>query len=143
MLHMATNHQSTILYVARESTERVVLTDALRKAGFHVLEATTGSDALARVAEKPQLILVDLDLADMSGFELCRKLKADPAVAAIPVLLMSETFAEEADRLQALAADADDYLLQPIDPGKLVEHIKALLQARSNDDSSEASPEEP
>ena len=115
-----------------------MLTDALRKAGFHVREATTGSDALASVAEKPQLILVDLDLADLSGFELCQKLKADPAVAEVPVLLMSETFADEAARLQALAAGADDYLLLPIDPPTLVEHIKALLQARSNDGSSEA-----
>ena len=138
---MAVNHQSTILYVAKESTERVVLTDALRKAGFYVREATTVSDALASVAEKPQLILVDPDLADSNGFELCRRLKADPAVATVPVLLMSEMFREEAARLQALAAGADDYLLPPIDPAQLVEYIKALLQARSNDGSSEALPD--
>ena len=108
--------------------ERVVLAEALRKVGFDVREATARR-ALASVAEKPHLILVDLDLADLSGFELCRHLKADPATAVVPVLLMSQTFAEEAARLQALAVGADDYLLQPIDPAKLVEYINALLQA--------------
>ena len=112
--------------------ERVVLAEALRKVGFDVREATARR-ALANVAEKPHLILVDLDLADLSGFELCRHLKADPATAVVPVLLMSETFTEEADRLQALAAGADDYLLKPVNAAKLVQHIKALLRSLPRD----------
>ena len=127
MPNTAMNPQSVILYVAKESVERGVLIDAIRKAGFKIREATTGSEALAGLAQSPDLILLSVDLTDLNGFEVCRRLKADPALAAIPVVLMSATFAEAAERQQALASGADDYVIEPVEPTGLLSQIKALL----------------
>jgi CheY-like chemotaxis protein len=151
--------QSTILYVATESVDRAVLTDALSKAGFNVREAATGSEALAgvvkvekslsfteltqatdseglsSVVKKPDLILIDVNLPDLNGFEVCKRLKANPEVAGIPVLLMSATFTQEVGRLQALAAGADDYLLAPVEPAVLLQTVEALLQTHNSDGS--------
>src|SRR5262249_20594542 len=129
MPNTSMNPQITVLYVAQDSAARAVLTDALRKGGLSVREAATASEALAGMDQKPDLALLNLELPDLSGFEVCRRIKAEPGVAAIPVLLMSATFAKEADRLQALAAGADGYLITPVDPAELLQHIKALVSA--------------
>jgi DNA-binding response OmpR family regulator len=137
MPNTATKPQTTVLLVGKDNTMRAVLADALQKAGLKVREAATGGEALASVAQKPDLILLDLDLPDLSGFEVCRRLKLDAAVAAVPVLLMSPTFTEEAERLQALAAGADDYLIAPAEPAELFDHIKALLSVSPDSEESE------
>ena len=143
MLNTAMNPQLTILYVAERTGGRAEATDALRKAGLNVREASTGSEALASVAGKPDLILLGVNLPDLSGFEVCRRLKGDPALAPIPVLLMSATFTEAAHRLEALAAGADDYVLESWEPAELLDHIRALLSVQRSEDSSELSPENP
>ena len=145
MPNTARNSPTTVLYAARDSMARTLLSDALRKAGLNLREAATGSEALASVDPKPDLIILDVNLADLSGFEVCRRLKVDPNLATIPVLLISGRFAEEAERLRALAAGADDYLLEPVDPAELLNHIEALLlaqQSEQSDGSSEASAED-
>jgi DNA-binding response OmpR family regulator len=98
---------------------------------------------LASVADKPDLILLDVDLPDLSGFEVCRRLKADPPLAAIPVVLMSATFTEAAQRLQALAAGADDYLVEPLESAELIDHIRGLLLVQRRQGPSEVSLPEP
>jgi len=142
MLNPASKPPSTILYVAKDDIERELI-QILRKDGFKVQEATTGSEALASVGEKPDLILLSVNLSDLSGFEVCRRLKADPALAAIPVLLMSARFTETDDRLHGLAAGADDYLIEPAEPAELLSHIKALLWVHGSEGRSKVSPEKP
>jgi DNA-binding response OmpR family regulator len=73
MLSTAMYPQAFVLYVAKDNTVRAVRTYALRKAGLNVQEASTCREALTSVEEKPDLILLDLDLPDLSGFEVCRK----------------------------------------------------------------------
>jgi DNA-binding response OmpR family regulator len=143
MLNTAIDLETTVLYVAKDNVVRAVRTDGLRKAGLNVQEASTGREALANVDEKPDVILVDVDLPDLSGFEVCRRLKVDPGLAATPVLLMSPTFAEAQDRLQALAAGADDYLIEPVEAAELLDHIRNHLQVQRRESFPEISPQEP
>src|SRR3712207_3014048 len=90
---------ATILNVNDEPT-RSALSRLLRHAGFTVQEAATGAEALRRAADQPDLILLGVHLADTDGFEVCRRLKADPATAPIPVLHLSACFAKWQDRVQ-------------------------------------------
>jgi PAS domain S-box-containing protein len=105
---------------------------ALRQAGFTVLEAATGAEALRLTAEhKPALVLLDVNMPDMSGLEVCRRLKSDPDTAAILVLHVSATATSGTDRLQALEYGADTYLVEPVDTEELVATVRALLRLRA------------
>jgi DNA-binding response OmpR family regulator len=84
----------------------------LRQAGFTVLEASTGTQALRLAAEhKPALVLLDVNMPDMSGLEVCRRLKTDPETSSVLVLHVSATATRGSDRLQALEHGADTYLV--------------------------------
>jgi PAS domain S-box-containing protein len=102
----------------------------LREEGFEVWEATTGADALEAVKRKPDLVLLDLKLPDMSGLEVCRRIKQDPATASIPVLHLTATYGEGQEPAAALEGGADAYLTHPVEPIVLVATIRALLRAR-------------
>ena len=78
--------QHTVLHVNAHETQRSTAARALRRAGFKVLEACNGGEALESVGVQPDVILLDLQLPDIDGHELCRRLKADPASAHIPIL---------------------------------------------------------
>src|SRR5947209_20513324 len=91
-----------ILYVDDDEVNRQVFTWILREAGFQTREATTGSDALRLAAEQPDLIILDVNLPDINGFEVCRRIKSHPATAAIPVLHMSGVFVRSEDKAQGL-----------------------------------------
>jgi PAS domain S-box-containing protein len=105
-------------------------TALLRKEGFEVREARTGCEALEKARLGPDLVLLDIKLPDMSGLEVCRRLKRDPATASIPVLHLTATYGEAADQAAALEGGADAYLTQPLEPIVLVATIRALLRAR-------------
>jgi DNA-binding response OmpR family regulator len=138
---MALDPQTKVFYVAKDDALRAVRTQALREAGFDVCEASTCGE-VASVNEKVDLILVSVDLPDWSGFEVCRRLRMEPDLAAIPVILLSTTFAEAADRLQALDAGADDYLTEPVEPAELLKAIRNHLLVRRRESSSEISPQQ-
>jgi PAS domain S-box-containing protein len=119
------------LNVEDEDVARSAVSRFLRQAGFDVLEAATGREALRLAAARPDLVLLDVHLADdLSGLEVCRRLKADPATARLPVLLVSGTSVEPEQRARGLDDGADGYLTKPIDPGETVAHIRALLRVR-------------
>jgi PAS domain S-box-containing protein len=104
----------------------------LRQAGFTVLEAPTGAEALRLAAErKPALVLLDVNMPDMSGLEVCRRIKSDPETAAVLVLHVSATATSGADRLQALEYGADTYLVEPVETEELVATVRALLRLRA------------
>jgi PAS domain S-box-containing protein len=110
----------------RYATSRV-----LRQAGFDVHEAATGMDALRLVqAEHPDLVLLDVNLPDVDGFEVCRQIKTRPDTAGIPVLYLSAAYRTAEHRVQGLDLGADGYLTQPVEPRELVATVNALLRSR-------------
>jgi PAS domain S-box-containing protein len=107
-------------------------TRALRRAGFTVLEATTGERAveIAR-AEDPALVVLDINLPDMSGFEVCARLRADPRTAAVPLIHLTATYGTSDKWAAALDQGADAYLTEPVEPIVLVATVRALLRTRA------------
>ncbi|HEV7499944.1 MAG TPA: response regulator, partial [Vicinamibacteria bacterium] len=103
----------------------------LLQAGFRVEEEGTGEGALRRVrANPPDIVVLDVKLPDINGFEVARRLKADPATASVPVLQMTATYASSKHWAEALDSGADAYLTHPSEPIVLVATIRALLRAR-------------
>ncbi|MBO0726306.1 MAG: response regulator [Blastocatellia bacterium] len=104
---------------------------ALRLAGFEVHEASTGDDALRFVRElKPELVLLDVRLPDISGIEVCRRIKTDPDTASILVIQTSATFTEGSDRVRGLEGGADAYLTEPIEAEELIANVRAIMRLR-------------
>ncbi|HYW05578.1 MAG TPA: ATP-binding protein [Longimicrobium sp.] len=120
----------TVLNVDDYPAALYATTRLLRQAGFNVLEAATGTDALARASETPDLIILDVNLPDVDGFEVCRRIKADPRTASIPVLQMSAAYRGSEHRAQGLEGGADAYLAQPVEPRELLATVRALLRVR-------------
>ena len=104
----------------------------LRSAGYEILQATTGSSAL-EVAARADLVVLDVNLPDLDGFEVCRRLRAKPETAQIPVLHLSATFTNAQDFAQGFEAGADSYLTRPVEPPVLVATVRTLLFARHAD----------
>ncbi len=119
----------TVLVVDDTPSKRYVLSSWLRRAGHTVVEAATGGDALRRVdAGAVDVVVLDVQLPDMTGFEVCERIKASPRHAATPVVHVSAAAVAVADRTQGLTRGADAYLVEPIDPGELVATVQAVLR---------------
>ncbi|HKU15726.1 MAG TPA: histidine kinase dimerization/phosphoacceptor domain -containing protein [Steroidobacteraceae bacterium] len=119
----------TILNCNDNEPGRYATTRILHRAGFKVIEVSTGTEALQVAREDlPPLVILDINLPDMSGVEVCRRLKADPATASTMVLQMSATNIAVADRVHSLAAGADSFLVEPVEPEELEAVSKALLR---------------
>lgn len=102
----------------------------IQKEGFPVIEAATGGGALEKAATGPGLIVLDVNLPDINGFEVCRKLKENPLTAHIPVLHISATYLDNRSKAQGLNMGADGYLTQPVEPPVLLATINALLRIK-------------
>jgi PAS domain S-box-containing protein len=134
--------QTSVTILVLDDTEAIRYAKArtLRRAGYHVVEAGTGRDALALAREvKPQLALLDVKLPDINGIEVCRMLKEE--MPAILVLQMSASFVESEDRTRGLESGADTYLVEPVEPGELVATVRALLRMRDAHEALRASEE--
>jgi PAS domain S-box-containing protein len=110
------------------STSRI-----LRSAGFQVIEATTGSEALAAADQDVGLIVLDINLPDIDGLEVCRRLRARSNTAYLPIIHLTATFVANDDMMQGLSAGGDSYLTHPVDPPVLIATVRALLFARQAD----------
>jgi sigma-B regulation protein RsbU (phosphoserine phosphatase) len=130
---------ATILCVDDDETNRLYLAWVFRGGGYAVREAATGLDALRLAADQPDLIILDVHLPDVSGLEVCRRLKAEPATARIPVLHLSAAFVTSGDRATGLEAGADGYLVKPVDPQELLASVRALLRIRQAEAALRAS----
>jgi signal transduction histidine kinase len=120
-----------ILAVDDNEALRYSLVRSLRDAGYQVVEARNGAEALKLAAELPDLITLDVNLPDIHGFDVCKQIKTNPATAHIPVLHLSSTFIEPDARVQGLASGADAYLAEPIDRAELVATVGALLRLKT------------
>jgi len=116
-----------LLLVDDDEAKRYVLATWLRRAGYQVSEAATGTEALSQVSQA-ELVLLDVNLPDMSGFEVCRLIKSDPRTAAIPVIQVSATAVDVADRAHGLTQGADAYLTDPSEPAELLATVTAVLR---------------
>jgi sigma-B regulation protein RsbU (phosphoserine phosphatase) len=121
---------ATVLVVDDSPENRYAARRYLTRAGFEVWEAETGAEGLRRALDNPDLILLDVHLPDIDGFEVCRRLKQDPATARIPILQRSQSHIDDAARVYGLESGADAYLAEPVAPSVLVATARALLRMR-------------
>ena len=139
---MLTLTKTTILNVDDHEAGRYARSRALRNAGFEVLEASSGAEALQLVnSQRPTLVLLDINLPDMTGYEVCRQIKAASATSGILVLHVSATFVKGSDQKRGLEGGADGYLAEPVDPDVLVATVKAYLRLRSTEEALRESEE--
>ncbi len=115
----------SLLFIEDDDAIRLALTLALEDEGYEVREAEDGKAGLAAFAEhEPDLVLLDLRLPDMSGFEVCRSLRASSIVPIIIVTAQTDTY----DLVAGLEAGADDYVTKPVVPKELAARIRAALR---------------
>ncbi len=126
---------ATILNVNDNEAHRYAFSRILQLAGFAVKEAKTGEEALRLAADVPDVIILDVKLPDMDGFEVCRRIKEGAATAHIPVLQVSAFFTSTNARVTGLESGADAYLAQPVEPEELVATIRTLLRTRKAEDA--------
>jgi two-component system, OmpR family, phosphate regulon response regulator PhoB len=102
----------------------------LSEGGYRIECVTSGATALDRIRKlQPDLVLLDLMLPDMSGIEVCRQLRADPEVAATPVIMLTAK-GEEIDRVVGFEVGADDYVTKPFSPRELALRVRAVLRRK-------------
>jgi DNA-binding response OmpR family regulator len=120
--------RSKILVVDDEPEAVELVEFNLKQAGFDVLTAADGSEALKKArAALPSLIVLDLMLPEVDGMEVCKMLRRDPATAAVPIVMVTAK-AAEIDRVLGLELGADDYVTKPFSPRELVLRVKNILQ---------------
>ena len=117
-----------ILIVDDEADMRVMFSTRLEISNFEVIEAVDGEEGLEKAKkEKPDLIVLDLMLPKINGFEVCRMLKFDDAYKDIPIIVLS-ALGQQSDREKAVQCGADAYFIKPFDLGLLVTKIESLLK---------------
>jgi two-component system, cell cycle response regulator DivK len=116
-----------ILVAEDQEDNRRILRDLLTNSGFDMIEATNGMDALAAAAaQKPDLILMDIQLPLLDGYEVTRRLKADPNLRAIPIIVVT-SYALSGDEDKARAAGCDAYVTKPYSPRVVLAKIREFL----------------
>ncbi|AEI62674.1 sensor histidine kinase [Corallococcus macrosporus] len=119
-----------ILNVNDDAASRYVTSRVLGLAGFRVVDAASGAEALALANEETDLVILDVRLPDISGLEVCRRLKEAPRTYGVLVLHLSAQAVGPGDRALGLEHGADGYLVAPVDPEELVAQVHALLRLR-------------
>ena len=122
---------ATILAVDDSDAQLYFVSRVLRHAGFEVKETKSGSDTLRMAENKPDLIVLDVRLPDINGFEICRRLKANPKTANIPVVFLSSEHPPADGKAQAHFLGADEFLTYPIQPDQLTVIVNAVLAKRA------------
>jgi two-component system, cell cycle response regulator DivK len=116
-----------ILAVDDQEDNRRILRDLLTSAGYEVIEAKTGEDAVTSAeAHVPDLILMDIQLPGIDGYEATRRIKAKPALRPIPLIVVT-SYALSGDETKALAAGADAYVSKPFSPRALLAKVREFL----------------
>ena len=117
----------TILVIEDQEDNRRILRDLLSNSGFTVTEATTGLQGVEKAAElKPDLILMDIQLPGLDGYEATRRIKAQPELAAIPIIAVT-SYALSGDDAKAYEAGCDGYITKPFSPRELLAKVREFL----------------
>lgn len=125
------SHSTQILNVDDNDGARYAKTRILQSAGFDVIEAANGTDALEMVKRHlPALVLLDVKLPDINGIEVCRRIKAESDSSSVLVLQTSAALTGRADKIRGLEGGADNYLAAPIEADELIANVNALLRMR-------------
>ena len=125
------SHSNQILNVDDNDGARYAKTRILQSAGFDVIEAANGTDALEMVKRlMPALVLLDVKLPDINGIEVCRRIKAESDSSSVLVLQTSAALTGRADKIRGLEGGADNYLAAPIEADELIANVNALLRMR-------------
>jgi two-component system phosphate regulon response regulator PhoB len=131
-----------ILIVDDEPDIVEVLEYNLRQAGFTVVTVRDGATAMAEVRrQRPDLILLDVMLPDLSGTEICKRLRRDPATETVPIVMIT-ALGNEIDRVVGLEVGADDYVVKPFSPRELVLRINAILRRAQGGEPKATSPDQ-
>lgn len=127
--------KATILNVNDHPATLYMVSHMLRMAGYQVLEASTGTQALAIASGRPDLVLLDVHLPDIDGYEVCRRLRADEQTRDLLIAHLSAVSVQREDRIRGLATGADAYWTTPMEEEELLANIEALLrlQKRAQD----------
>jgi DNA-binding response OmpR family regulator len=121
-----------ILVVDDEEHILMILKDSLEFSGFQIVTATNGEEALdVVVKENPDLVVLDVGMPKLDGWEVCRRLKADPATKALPVIILT-AYAQTSDQRKGMGLGADRFITKPCDLTYLVEEINSLLSKKAS-----------
>jgi DNA-binding response OmpR family regulator len=121
---------SPILVVDDDADHRVLLTTYLAGEGYSVAEVDTGEAALEFIARQPvALVLLDVMLPGLSGFDVCRRLKRDPKTAATPIVMVT-ALGDTTSRTKAFDSDADEFIAKPVFRLELLARVRSILRLR-------------
>jgi diguanylate cyclase (GGDEF)-like protein len=118
------------IVVADDDADQLEITCfLLEKEGYHVVRAATGAEALRQIVQHPpDLVLSDVEMPEMSGLEVARRMSQDPVLRNVPVILLSGKRMSQEDRIQGLGSGGDDYLTKPFPPAELIARVRAVLR---------------
>jgi PAS domain S-box-containing protein len=119
-----------VLIVDDNEQKRYVLARHLKQAGFEIWEAASGEEAIRLARQQPSVIALDVQLPDIIGYEVSRRLRSDPATASIPIVQISATFTTPDSRAKGLECGADTFLTGSIEPEELVATMNAMIRMR-------------
>jgi class 3 adenylate cyclase len=129
------NSPAKILVVDDTPRNVKLLADLLSVKGYLVVTATSGREAVARVeADQPDLVLLDVVMPEMSGYEVCRKIRENPATPVLPIIMVTALDPGE-ERVKGIEAGADDFLTKPINQAELLARVKSLLRIKELHDT--------
>jgi signal transduction histidine kinase len=128
---MQAKSAGTILHIDDKEANRYVIRRVLEREGYQVREAGTGETGLQMIrTECPDLVILDVKLPGMNGFEVCQRIKSDPTLRYTPVLHLSSYYNKVEDKAHGLQEGADAYLISPIEPIELLATVRALLRVK-------------
>jgi two-component system phosphate regulon response regulator PhoB len=120
--------KDTVIIVEDEEDILQLLEYNFQNAGFATVLSRDGHDALAKIRrQRPDLVVLDIMLPGLDGFEVCRQIKRDPKVSQVPVIMLTAR-GEEVDRIVGLELGADDYVVKPFSPRELILRARAVLK---------------